>query len=406
MRLFLAFPELTDRVEAFIYSELGLKEFKGVPVLDPAEAEWAAVADSELYYITGSRTPQSSRDVEEKLRAFGQPKERLHPAAQLLYEYLSLWEPVAYRPRSVRVEASTLCQLNCAGCYMRLDHSGTTGRGNLSFAAFRKLLDENPGIRAVELSNSGEVFLNPQLHEILQLAYERGIMITLINGVNFNDVPDRVLEDLVRCRVETVWVSIDGATQKTYGEYRRNGSLEKVLNNIRKLNVLKERYHTDRPELVWKYVIMQHNQDEVGQAAEMAEALGMKRSYTLDWRGGVTAKDPETLYRITGLQCFNVDEYLAEEQHRFNSDFYCGQMIIDPQINWDGRLLGCCTVYRSDWKTNVFETPLEEIYNNSHYRAAVLALLSGEDRYSFEGPCGTCEVYRANVRQLHYRLQL
>jgi hypothetical protein len=44
------------------------------------------------------------------------------------------------------------------------------GAGHLSLADFEALLDRNPLIEQVELSNYGEMFLNPQLADILDFA--------------------------------------------------------------------------------------------------------------------------------------------------------------------------------------------------------------------------------------------
>ena len=61
-------------------------------------------------------------------------------------------------PSNIRLEASTLCQLNCKSCYMRLGDYGTMGKGYLKFDNFKKLIDTSPYIEQIELSNSGEYF--------------------------------------------------------------------------------------------------------------------------------------------------------------------------------------------------------------------------------------------------------
>ncbi|MCK5215128.1 MAG: radical SAM protein, partial [Candidatus Omnitrophica bacterium] len=60
-------------------------------------------------------------------------------------------------PRQIRWDASTVCQLKCPSCPTA---SGETranlGAGFLKFADFKKILDENPWLSNVELSNWGE----------------------------------------------------------------------------------------------------------------------------------------------------------------------------------------------------------------------------------------------------------
>src|SRR4030095_9011737 len=85
------------------------------------------------------------------------------------------------RPRSV----------NCAVRPVRPRSGRSIRQSAAAFSdcmIFRKLLDEHPSVTAVELSNYGEIFLNPELLEILALAHERKVVLTAGNGVNLNHV--------------------------------------------------------------------------------------------------------------------------------------------------------------------------------------------------------------------------
>ncbi len=55
-------------------------------------------------------------------------------------------------------------------------------------------MDENPWVRRIELSNYGEMFLNPDLLSMLQYAHARGVSLSANNGVNLNSVGEDVLE--------------------------------------------------------------------------------------------------------------------------------------------------------------------------------------------------------------------
>src|SRR5438045_2208141 len=94
--------------------------------------------------------------------------------------------PIA--PDEARLEASSFCQLQCPSCPTT---SGAIrpaiGSGFLRFEDFRRFLDATPFLKNLELSNYGEVFLNPQLAKILEYAHSKGVAISLANGVNFNN---------------------------------------------------------------------------------------------------------------------------------------------------------------------------------------------------------------------------
>ena len=64
----------------------------------------------------------------------------------------------------------------------------------MKFDDFKKLVDENPEVSHVELSNWGEMFLNPDIVKIMEYAYRKNVALTASNGVNLNTVKEPVLE--------------------------------------------------------------------------------------------------------------------------------------------------------------------------------------------------------------------
>jgi len=139
----------------------------------------------------------------------------------------NLREPM---PRQIRVEASSFCQLRCPSCPTTAGAiHPAIGNGFLRFDNFRRLIDENPSLARVELSNYGEAFLNPHLLDILQYADAKAVAITLSNGVNLNHATDELLEGLVKYHVRDMTCSIDGASAETYRVYRVRGNFDRVI---------------------------------------------------------------------------------------------------------------------------------------------------------------------------------
>ena len=146
------------------------------------------------------------------------------------------------KPTDIRLEASSFCQLRCPSCptTTRAIHPAV-GSGFLRVDDFRALLDDNPQLERIELSNYGEIFLNPQLVQILELAHARGVTLTAGNGVNLNTVRDEVLEAVVKYKVDHMTCSIDGASQETYKVYRVKGDFDRVIANIRTITAWKQK---------------------------------------------------------------------------------------------------------------------------------------------------------------------
>lgn len=299
-------------------------------------------------------------------------------------------------PNKIRLDVCTTCQLKCADCYMRKDNYGSVGNGYLKFERFKQFIDTLNYVKEIEISNNGEVFLNPDIDKILEYAYKKNIAITINNGTNFNYIKESTLESLVKYHVKSITFSIDGATNETYKKYRINGNLDKVIENIKKLNFYKHMYNSDFPFLNWQYIIMKQNVNEIKEAKELAEKLGLNILYKREWSYSFIPNNVDEVEKITGIK-YTTDDKI------YNS--LCTQMIYSPQINWDGRILGCCTVYRSDWEANAFDDGLINALNSSKYRDGLITLLrcnNINNKSKKNIPCNDCYTFTKN--NLHFNI--
>jgi MoaA/NifB/PqqE/SkfB family radical SAM enzyme len=299
-------------------------------------------------------------------------------------------------PAQIRLEASSFCNLRCPLCMTTTGdvHRLAAGGGFLRFEDFLKLLDGHPGLKRIELSNNGEIFLNPALLSMLELAHQRGVKLTAENGVNLNKVRPEVLEGLVKYQFRKLVCSIDGASEETYSIYRVRGKFANVINNIRKINELKQRYHSPFPELVWKFIVFGHNEHELPVAREMARELDMEFYPHLNFDPNFSpVRDPEAIRAATGMSAASRDEYEALHGQPYY-DYVCHQLWDDPQINWDGKVLGCCINYWGDFGGNAFRDGLRASVNTEHIVYA-RSMLRGRAPPREDIPCTQCEFYEA-----------
>jgi MoaA/NifB/PqqE/SkfB family radical SAM enzyme len=297
-------------------------------------------------------------------------------------------------PVQIRLEASSFCNLRCPLCTTTTGHvhNLAVGGGFLRLEDFRKLLDDNPGLECIELSNYGEIFLNPALLSILELAHQRGVKLTAENGVNLNRVRPEVLEGLVKYQFRKLVCSIDGASEETYSVYRVRGKFTNVVDNIRKINELKQRYRSPFPELVWKFIIFGHNEHELPVAREMARELDMEFYPHLNWDPSYSpVRDPEAVRAATGISAASRDEYEALHDQSYYQ-YVCHQLWDDPQINWDGKVLGCCVNYWGDFGGNAFRDGLTASLNTEQIVYA-RAMLRGHAPPREDIPCTRCQYY-------------
>jgi MoaA/NifB/PqqE/SkfB family radical SAM enzyme len=295
-----------------------------------------------------------------------------------------------FRPY-VGMEASSICQLHCPACPTGSHRTkrGFIGVGYLRFEDFQRFVNHNSQIRNIDLSGLGELFLNPELGEILRYAYQKRVHLTAWTGVNLNDASEEILEDLARYRFRFITVALDGATDATYQIYRKGGNLSHVLRNIRRINEYKQKYRTNFPELVWQFILFGHNEHEIPKARAMANRLGMSFRTKLNL-------DPKLVRKESGIGVATLQEYKLAKKKEY---LPCSELWNLPKINWDGRLLGCCCNRFGDFG-NVFESGFQTCLQSERYEYAKLMLL-GEKPPRADVACTHCPAYQQRIPQRH-----
>jgi len=308
--------------------------------------------------------------------------------------------PIA--PVSLQIDASSRCQLACPTCPTAEGRTqATLGVGRLRLDDFRGLLDREPRIAHVELSNYGEMFLNPELPEILACAHEREVVVSGSNGVNLNFAREEALEALVKYRVRALTCSIDGATPETYARYRVRGSLPRVLRNVDRIRELRRRHRAAFPLLDWQFVVFGHNEHEIEAARRMARERGMDFVPRLSWDPDHSpVREAERVRRGTGLLAATREEYRERHGAEYTRGI-CLQLWHAPVLNWDGRMLGCCVNHWGDFGSNAFEEGLAASLAHPRLEHA-RRMLMGRAEPRPEVPCTTCDHYAELRERKHW----
>jgi len=297
-----------------------------------------------------------------------------------------------FKPRKIRLEASTICQLKCKCCYMGRPET-TVGINYLKYKDFVDFVEKNDFVEEIELSNSGEIFLNPDLLKIIEFAHTKKIKLTAYNGVNFNTVSDEVIEGLVKYNFFGLTFSIDGASQESYVQYRVGGSFDKVIENIRKLNYYKNKYSSEYPILNYKFIIFGHNEKEIPKAKTLAKELNMNIMFSLNWDKTFSpVYDKNFIKKETGLDCVVQKDYVEKNRIPYYFDV-CDQLWNNPQINWDGALLGCCSVITPVLEANAFELGLSDALRTEKI-SYMKQMLMNKAKERSDIPCSGCSVYK------------
>lgn len=290
----------------------------------------------------------------------------------------------------LRLEASTACQLKCPACETA---QGITqkklGTGFLDLDKFKSIVDNHSSIYRIELSNWGEIFLNPALPQIMEYAYSKNVSLSATNGANLNTVKESALESLVKFKFRHITCSIDGASQETYSLYRRGGNFDRVIQNIQLINDYKRKHQSLLPLLDWQFVVFGHNEHEITAAKTMAAKLNMRFRPKLSWDSGFSPiQNSDAVRKATGIAASSREEYLKNQDKEYLRP--CAQMWTNPQINWDGKILGCCYNYWSDFG-NLFN--VSDLKNSFERLQYAKKMLLGQAPPREDMPCSNCGYY-------------
>lgn len=132
--------------------------------------------------------------------------------------------------------------------------------------------------------------------------------------------------------------------------------------------------------------------------------------FSLDWDKNYKPTHIDFLKRETGLTSLTRGAFEEEKKESWNGDVQCNNLILAPQINWDGRLLGCCCYSTGDYGVNVFEVGLKKALRSKLYvksKKCLLKVHPREDVYG-DSPCYNCNsrlVREKNGRCLRLKME-
>src|SRR5262245_66433050 len=104
----------------------------------------------------------------------------------------------------------------------------------LDFELFRRVIDEvGPSLGRIDFFNYGEAFLHKRaidMCEYIKTRFPQIYLYTSTNGLAFTEAQAR---RLVHSGIDEVTFSIDGASPEAYVKYRRRGSFDIAIANLR-----------------------------------------------------------------------------------------------------------------------------------------------------------------------------
>jgi MoaA/NifB/PqqE/SkfB family radical SAM enzyme len=119
----------------------------------------------------------------------------------------------------------------------------------------------------------GEPYLHPEFTNLVVIARKhRMYTATSTNGHYLDDERARLT---VQSGLDRLIISIDGASQATYEQYRVGGNLEKVLEGAKRMVDWKRRLNSPTPHIIFQFLVVKPNEHELDQIHSLARQIGV-----------------------------------------------------------------------------------------------------------------------------------
>lgn len=281
-------------------------------------------------------------------------------------------------PARMAIEPTNVCDLDCIGCR----EQGYVP-GFMSLERFNSIMSQVNKAQLISLYGFGEPLLHPDIIEFIDIAKTAGTEdVRISTGFNINN--DGLLKKLAQSKLDKLIIGLDGASQETYGRFRRGGSFDLVVANIRKI-----REYNPHCKLFIQLIPNKYNEHEIDKVRALSKKLGVDyfSIRILSTRHDeILPENPRYRHRV---KCKNFEDLqrltLTKKKH------ICLLAMNSIGISQDGAVFPCTFLWGFNKLTpdcekkkfftkfpyNVFQMPLKDIWLDKEYFKLRCGFLEG-----------------------------
>ena len=270
-------------------------------------------------------------------------------------------------PMSISFEPTTSCNLKCPECPSGL-RQFTRPRGMLKKEFFSRTIDDiHKDILYLIFYFQGEPYLNKNFLDMVSYASSKGLYTATSTNAHF--LTDEMAKKTVESGLDRLIISIDGTTQEVYEQYRREGTLEKVIEGARNIVKWKKELKSKTPFVFFQFLVVKPNEHQIEDVKKLAVEVGVdevrfKTAQIYDYEN-----DPNQL--IPGINKFSRYKINKEGRQvpKNKMSNHCWKLWNANVITWDGAIVPCCFDKDAQHQLgNLKEQSFREIWHNKHYK--------------------------------------
>jgi len=310
---------------------------------------------------------------------------------QKRYIYLFKRDTAPY-PQSINIEITWNCNLNCIMCPRIRGQPFKLKNKNMSFLEFKKILEEVPSCKHINIIGAGEPLTHPEFLEMLQYADSKGITVSFTtNGTLLNR------EKIIKLpkNITSVWFSIDSPVPEIYESIRVGSNFFTVLHNMETLGKLRR-----NTKIYIQTLLMRRNYKDLHNLISIAKKVNAVISFIhpiafdneedkqhVHYLGEEYGKYSQKVYEEAKKQRIKVFYRPACPTQK---PYACTEPWFTPTISIIGDVYPCCYIYEArggalSFKEyylgeyisvpmyqyrmgNVFENSLIDIWNREEFK--------------------------------------
>ena len=356
-------------------------------------------------YVVGSMTRVVEfPDLEVEAKVAALTPLRLKKLRNLILnerERLSHVEVVHSMPVTGQIDPAFACNLECPHCLSQMLREDRFVRPNMRLNHLEAILAKyGDHLVRIWLSLWGEPLLNKQLPTMIAKCKAYDIWVLISSNMSV-PLKDEMIDALVTSGLDSINMSIDGATQATYEKYRKGGNLGLVLENARRFVAAKRRLNSATPHLLWRYLEFPWTRDETEAARQLAMSIGVDEFVVEPGVLTPQTKHSQAERPVDDLPQSPTPELLAERSQQARERgaryeyFGCDYLYQSISINSDGVLHPCCYVVSPAHAVGSVQDSIEAARNGNVLRSGrqfYRQLAAGSQTVVSHEPCLSCDV--------------
>jgi MoaA/NifB/PqqE/SkfB family radical SAM enzyme len=339
----------------------------------------------------------------------------------------------------VYIEPTTLCNLKCQTC-VRNTWNEPIGEMSLDiFDNLVKQLKDFQELKTVMFGGFGEPTFHKNILYMIGRIKSLGINVEMTsNGTLLNE---DMVKGLFENRLDTLWVSIDGAEEDIFENVRKGASYKSIIENLQLIKSLNKK-SKHRIKVGIAFVVMKENVNSLGNLHKLANKIGATMisvsnvlPYSSDMVDQLLCNFVATSYEsknlpplAISLPLIDLNQYTKEPlfnllRFNYNVSVMTNQIGTETSkckfikerctfIRWDGMVCPCMALLHSNSIHSYISTPyskrnvtpytlgninvknLKDIWNSEEYKS----FRNKVDDFEFSPcyTCASCELHEEN----------